>query len=284
VGAEWMRQGPAPESGGPPPLDLHTDRPHSARVYDYLNGGKTNYPADRMAAEEALRANPTGRIATLANRAFMHRATRFLAGRLGIRQFLDVGTGIPTEPNLHQIAQQQSPDARIVYADNDPIVLAHSRALMASSPEGRTVYVHGDMLHPKSILDAPQLRATLDLGRPVGLTLIAVMHLIRNVDEAYHVCRQFVDAMPSGSYLALSHLTDDYAYEQVHGVSETYARRGMTLVPRPRAQIERFFDGLELVDPGLTLVHRWRCEATVVGELERLDPVVSLYGAVARIP
>jgi hypothetical protein len=281
--AEWMsRNSPI----GRTPVELDTDRPHPARVYDYLLGGKSNFEADRRAAETSLEANPTGRTGPLENRAFMLRAVRHLVAEAGIRQFLDIGTGIPTSPNVHQVAQSLAPAARIVYADNDPIVLSHARALMSSSPEGETAYIEGDMRSPKTILDAPELRAVLDFDEPVGLLLVATMHLIEDLREAYDVCREFVAAMPAGSHLVLTHLTSDLIPEQMAGVSANYARRGMTLVPRAKAEITRFFDGMELVEPGVRIAHRWRPEMRRPGDLGGApvtDAEVSIYGGVARI-
>jgi S-adenosyl methyltransferase len=281
--AEWMgRNSPA----GRTPVELDTDRPHPARVYDYLLGGKSNFEADRRAAEASLEANPTGRTGPLENRAFMLRAVRHLAAEAGIRQFLDIGTGIPTSPNVHQVAQSITPAARIVYADNDPIVLSHARALMSSRPEGETAYIEGDMRSPKTVLDAPELRAVLDFDQPIGLLLIATMHLLEDLREAYDVCGEFVASMPAGSHLVLTHLTGDFVPEQMAGVSATYARRGMTLVPRTKAEITRFFDGMEPVAPGVEVVHRWRPEMRRPGDIggaRVTDAEVSIYGGVARI-
>ncbi|MTK32311.1 SAM-dependent methyltransferase, partial [Nocardia seriolae] len=159
------------------------EQPHTSRIYDYFLGGKDNYEADRQAAEEILRAWPDIRIAARVNRRFMHRSTRFLA-EAGIRQFLDIGTGIPTEPNLHQIAQQVAPDARVVYVDNDPLVLAHARALMTGSEQGATTYIEGDVTDPDAILRDPELLGSLDLSRPVGLSMIALLHFVElSVDQ-----------------------------------------------------------------------------------------------------
>jgi hypothetical protein len=215
----------------------------------------------------------------------MVRAVRYLAAEAGIRQFLDIGTGIPTSPNVHEVAQSAAPASRIAYADNDPVVLAHARALMNSGPDGRTVYIDGDMRVPDSILNAPALSEVLDLSRPVGLLLIAVLHLIDDAEEAYGYCRRYVAAMPSGSYLVVTHLSDDLAPERIRNVSQSMRQRGMTLVPRSKAGIERFFDGLDLVEPGLELAHRWRPDpGTASGRDPGYDADVSIYGAVARKP
>jgi hypothetical protein len=279
--ADWPEQAVADDDA---PLDLHTDIPHPARVYDYMLGGKDNFEADRNTAAHALAANPTGRAGPLANRAFMVRAVRYLAAEAGIRQFLDIGTGIPTSPNVHEVAQGIAPGCRIAYADNDPIVLAHARALMSSSPEGRTVYIDGDMRQPDSILDSPALREVLDLSQPVGLLMIAVLHLIDDLDQAYECCRQYVAAMPPGSYLVLTHLTDDLAPERIRAVSQTMRQRGMILVPRSAAEIGRFLDGLDLVPPGLEIVHRWRPDPGSRVTDSGYDADVSIFGGVARKP
>ena len=266
------------------PLDLRTDIPHPARVYDYMLGGKDNFEADRSTAEQALAANPTGRAGPLANRAFMVRAVRYLAAQAGIRQFLDIGTGIPTSPNVHEVAQGIAAGCRVAYADNDPIVLAHARALMSSSPEGRTVYIDGDMRRPDSILDSPALRDVLDLSQPLGLLMIAVLHLIDDLDQAYECCRQYVAAMPPGSYLVVTHLTDELAPERIRAVSQTMRERGMILVPRSAAAIGRFFDGLDLVPPGLAIAHRWRPDPGSDVTDPGYAAEVSIFGGVARKP
>src|SRR5688572_19353551 len=177
-------------------VDLHTDRPHPARVYDYLLGGKDNFEADRIAAEQGLKANPDGRIPPRENRAFLGRAVRYLAAEAGIRQFLDIGTGIPTAPNVHQVAQSVAPDARIVYVDNDPMVLTHARALLTGDPAGRTEYIDSDLHDIDAILGSPTLRSTIDLDQPVALLLIAVMHLVGDDDDPYGIVTRLLDALP----------------------------------------------------------------------------------------
>jgi S-adenosyl methyltransferase len=265
-------------SGGP--VDLRTDRPHPARVYDYLLGGKDNFPADREAAEQGLRANPNSRIPPRENRAFLRRVVRFLAAEAGIRQFLDIGTGIPTSPNVHEVAQAVTPAARVVYVDNDPIVLAHARALLTSSGEGRTAYIDADLRDVDRIVGSPELRSTLDLDQPVGLLLIAILHFIPDEDDPYGVVDQLLAALPSGSYLALSHLTGDFDPEAWEGVAAVYRKSGVIMRVRSRPEIERFFDGLELLEPGVTSVSRWRPDP---GEPSRAtDAQVSVLGGVAR--
>jgi hypothetical protein len=263
------------------PVDLHTDRPHPARVYDFLLGGKDNFPADRAAAEQGLRANPNSRIPPRENRAFLRRAVAYLAREAGIRQFLDIGTGIPTSPNVHEVAQAVAPAARVVYVDNDPIVLAHARALLTSSPEGRTEYIDSDLRDTDRILASPQLRQVLNLDQPVGLLLIAIMHFVPDSDDPYGISRRLLDALPTGSYLALSHLTGDFDPQAWEGVAAVYRRSGVILQVRSRGDVERFFDGLELVDPGLVSVPRWRPDPDVQGD-PPTDAQVSVYGGVAR--
>ncbi|MHA6618314.1 SAM-dependent methyltransferase [Pseudonocardia sp. DLS-67] len=264
-------------------LDLHTNRAHGARIYDYVLGGKDNYALDREAAEGAMKAWPGLRTSMRSNRAFMQRVARFLAGDRGIRQFLDIGTGIPTSPNLHEVVQGIAPDARIVYTDNDPIVLAHARALMRSTREGRTAYVHADLRDPAAILAAPQLRATLDLDEPVGLLAIAVLHFIDDDGEAASVLRHLVDALPSGSHLAVSTGTADFDPEPLAGVVQAYEANGEVMKLRNQAQVERFFDGLELLEPGVVQAHKWRPDDIARG-LVKTDTDVAMYCGVARKP
>ncbi|WP_261567498.1 SAM-dependent methyltransferase [Frankia gtarii] len=263
------------------PIDLKTDQPHSARMYDYYLGGKDNFPADREAAEQALAAFPNARVASHANRAFMARTTRHLAGEAGIRQFLDIGTGIPTSPNLHEVAQAVAPDARVVYADNDPIVLAHARALLTSTPQGTTAYLDVDVRNPESILAAPELRAALDLTRPVALSLIAIMHFIPDADDPLDLLHRLLRELPSGSYLTITHATADHD-EGMERLAAAYRAGGIPAQQRTRAEVARFFDGLELLDPGLQIVHRWRPDGETPTDLT--DAQVSFYGAVGRKP
>jgi S-adenosyl methyltransferase len=264
-------------------LDLHTDRAHGARIYDYVLGGKDNYALDREAAEAAMRTFPSLQISMRSNRAFMHRVGRFLAAECGISQFLDIGTGIPTSPNLHEVVQAVAPHARIVYTDNDPIVLAHARALMTSNPQGRTSYIQADLREPDTILASPQLTATLDLDKPVALIAIAVLHFIEDDEEAYSYVRQLLDALPSGSYFALSTATGDFDPRGTATVEQAYRARGEVLEHRTKAQVERFFDGLELQEPGVVQVHKWRPDDLATGLVKR-DADVALYGGVARKP
>ncbi|ONH28668.1 SAM-dependent methyltransferase [Pseudofrankia asymbiotica] len=262
------------------PVELRTDVPHSARVYDYFLGGKNNYPADREAAELVLKSGPNTRISAQANRAFLHRVARHLAGAVGVRQFLDIGTGIPTSPNLHEIAQGVAPEARVVYADHDPIVLAHARALLKGRPEGRTAYIDADLREPEKILGSPTLLETLDLDEPIALSIIAILHFIPDSDDPFGLMRRYLDALPSGSFLAITHVTPDFAPEEARQVTEIYRARGIPLRARTRAEVSRFFDGLDMVEPGVQVVHRWRPDAGT--DLTVTDAQVNLYGGLAR--
>jgi O-methyltransferase involved in polyketide biosynthesis len=258
---DWMR------AAARAPVDLQTDRPHPARVYDHLLGGKTHYAADREQSEKTLAAFPHAAVTARENRAFMHRAVRTLAEEHGIRQFLDVGTGIPTSPNLHEVVQSVDPSSRVVYADNDPIVLTHSRALHASAPEGATTYIQADATDPESILTSPGLLETLDLGRPVTITLLALMHWLPG-DSDYALVRALTDAVPAGSALAITYVTRDFD-EDTANLEDSFKGSGANLRARTRAEVERFFDGFDLLEPGLCSAQDWRPVPVEVGEGSR---------------
>ena len=249
-----------PADAGEPQVDLQLDRPHPARVYDYLLGGKDNFAADRAAAQAGMEANPNSRVPPRENRAFLRRVVRYLARDAGISQFLDIGTGIPTSPNVHEIAQDADPQARVVYVDNDPVVLAHARALLTSGPVGKTAYIDADVRNIDRILGSADLRQTLDMNRPVGLLLIAVMHFIPDEDDPWDLAARLLAELPAGSYLALSHLTGDFDPAAWEGVAAVYRRSGVTMQVRPLAAVERFFTGLDLLDPGVVSLPRWRPE------------------------
>jgi hypothetical protein len=256
---------------------IDTASPHSARIYDYILGGKDYYPADREAGDALCREWPALPVHMRANRDFMHRAVRHLAADVGIRQFLDIGTGIPTSPNLHEIAQEVASDARVVYVDNDPIVLTLSQGLLRSSPEGRTAYIEADMRDPAAILTAPALRETLDLSRPVALTVIAIVHFVLDEDDAYGIVRKLLAPLPPGSCLAMSVGTADFAPEEVGRVAREYAARDMPMRLRTHTEAAEFFTGLDLVAPGVTQVHKWRPDATCEGIR---DEDIAMYGAI----
>jgi O-methyltransferase involved in polyketide biosynthesis len=236
---------------------IDSSKAHPARVYDVFLGGKDHYPADRDAAAAALAANPRGYLDVRHNRDFLRRAVTALVEQDGIRQFLDIGTGLPTAENVHQIAQRIAPDSRVVYVDNDPVVLAHARALLTSGPEGRTDYIDADLRDPARILE--QAAKTLDFDQPVALCLVAILHFVAD-EEAYPLVRELLDALPAGSRLVLSHLTEDLNPENIRAVQRTYTERGFTFVLRSRAEVERFFteNSLEIADPGVVPAHRWR--------------------------
>ncbi|MCN9241238.1 SAM-dependent methyltransferase [Streptomyces sp. RY43-2] len=236
---------------------IDTTKPHPARVYDVLLGGKDHYPVDRQAAAAAFADHPRGHLTARHNRDFLRRAVTTLVRDEGIRQFLDIGAGLPTAENVHQIAQRISPDARVVYVDNDPIVLAHARALLTSSAEGRTDYIDADLKDPARILEVAA--KTLDFDQPIALCLVAVLHFIED-EAAYGVVRELLDALPPGSRLVLSHLADDLNPEQSAKVAQSFRKSGLTFVLRSREKVERFFtdNGLTLAEPGVVPVHRWR--------------------------
>ncbi|MFE1525099.1 SAM-dependent methyltransferase [Streptomyces rochei] len=236
---------------------IDSSKAHPARVYDVFLGGKDHYPADRDAAAAGLAANPRGYLDVRHNRDFLRRAVTALAGQDGIRQFLDIGTGLPTAENVHQIAQRIAPESRVVYVDNDPVVLAHARALLTSGPEGRTDYIDADLKSPERILELAS--ATLDFSRPVALCLVAILHFVED-EEAYPIVRGLMDALPAGSRLVLSHLTEDLNPENIRAVQRTYTERGFTFVLRSHKDVERFFTeaGLDAAEPGVVPVHHWR--------------------------
>lgn len=261
---------------------IDTDTAHSARIYDYIIGGKDHYPADREAGDAMVREWPALPVHMRANRDFMNRAVRYLAAEAGIRQFLDIGTGIPTSPNVHEIAQSVAPESRVVYVDNDPLVLTLSQGLLAGAPEGRTAYLEADMRDPAAVLDAPAFRETLDLGEPVGLTVIAIVHFLLDEHDAVGIIRRLLEPLPSGSYLAMSIGTAEFAPDEVGRVAREYAARGMPMRLRTLDEAGGFFTGLDLVEPGIAQVHKWRPDGTGTEVVRDAD--IAMYGAVARKP
>ena len=237
---------------------LDTRHAHSARVYDYWLGGKDHFAADREAAEQAIAANPGIVMDVRANRAFLARAVRYLVADCGVRQFLDIGTGLPTASNTHEVAQAASPAARVVYVDNDPVVLAHARALLTSTPEGATAYLDADLRDTKAILHAAA--ETLDFSQPIALMLLIVLHMIPDDDDPYGIVASLVQALPAGSYLVLAHPASDIRTAQQAEMTRRVNERmgGPKATMRDRAAIARFFDGLDLLDPGVVQPQQWR--------------------------
>jgi hypothetical protein len=263
----------------PAPKRLDSSRPHSARMWNYLAGGQDYYEADADAAEALLAVFPGMRDITRHSRSFIGRVVRHLAGEAGIRQFLDIGTGLPTHDNTHEVAQRVAPECRIVYVDNDPLVLAHARALLNSAPEGACDYIDADVRDPGVILG--QAARTLDFSRPVGLMLMGILGLIPDDDEARSVVRHLLDALPPGSYLALNDGTGTDP-EYVTAIRNHNARSGANpYTPRSPGQLARFFDGLEMIGPGIVTCSRWNLEfSTPFGE----PAEVAVFGGVGRKP
>ncbi|MFI6925647.1 SAM-dependent methyltransferase [Nonomuraea spiralis] len=223
--------------------------PNSARMYDYFLGGKNNFPADRELAELVLSAMPEVRDGTRENRLLIGRVVRYLCDR-GVTQFLDLGSGLPAAENVHEVALRLVPEARVVYVDNDPVVAAHGRALLAG-PE-RVVMLHGDVRRPREVLDSPEVRGLLDLDRPVAVLMMFLLHLIPDKDDPYGVVAAYRDALAPGSYLAISHAGSDHAPERVARVRDFYRRASTPFCPRPGEKIAAFFGDFELIPPGLT--------------------------------
>jgi hypothetical protein len=261
-GESWMSarpQGSKTDGAGQTMPAIDTTVAHSARRYDYWLGGKDNFAADRESGDAIAAAFPTVRTAVIENRRFVRRATAFLAEHTGIDQFLDIGTGIPTSPNVHEIAQGIGPASRVVYVDNDPIVLTHARALLASSAEGATAYIDADLRHPDKITGNAELREVFDFSRPIALILAAILHFIPDEDDPYGIVARLVAALPKGSYLVMSHATNDFLSPDE--VAEIVAGRWGPFYARSEAEFARFLDGTSLVAPGITSVADWRSEA-----------------------
>jgi O-methyltransferase involved in polyketide biosynthesis len=268
------------------PADIDTRVPHASRIYDYLLGGTTNFGVDREMAEDVFGGIYAGgidaaRADVRANRAFLGRTVRYLTAEAGIRQFLDIGTGIPTEDNVHEVAQRVAPESRIVYVDYDLIVRAHAGMLLESTPEGATAYLTADLREPDKILD--QAEATLDFEQPVAIMLLGILHVVPDQDDAYGIVARLVDAVPSGSHLVISHLVSDVnADEMVEAAKLLNERTHETFFLRDRTEIARFFDGLDLLEPEVVPVDHWRPT-----EPHRRRPghnTTPIYGAVGRKP
>jgi O-methyltransferase involved in polyketide biosynthesis len=237
-----------------PPFDPTV--PNPSRMWNYWLGGKDNFAADREAAEQVLQVMPTMPMIARAARLFLIDAVHQLADRHGIRQFLDIGTGLPTADNTHDVAQRAAPESRIVYVDYDPVVLSHAQALLTSSPEGRTDYIQADLRDTDTILKGAA--RTLDFGRPVAVLLIAVLHFIPDADDPYAIVARLMDAVPSGSYLVMAHAASDIAPEASAEMARRYNQMSSaSITPRSREQVARFFDGLDMAPPSLVPISQW---------------------------
>ena len=274
---------PDPGDGSAPPahevaLELDTSVAHVARVYDFWLGGKDNFAADRAAGEQAIQAYPDIVYSVRANRAFLARTVRYLAGEAGIRQFLDIGTGIPTANNTHEVAQDVAPGSNVVYVDNDPVVLTHARALLVSGQHGHTSYIDADLRDTKPIL--AEAAQTLDFSRPVAIMLMAILQHIDEAEDPYAIVNSLLAAVPPGSYLAISHPAADIETEAMAQMAERLNKLMAEKVTfRNRSQVARFFDGLEPVEPGMVRVQEWR----PASEIEAKSPA-ALWGGVGRKP
>ena len=261
------------------PRELDTGEPHIARVYNYWLGGTDNFAADRAAAEQVMASFPDITISVRAQRAFLGRAVRYLVTEAGLRQFLDLGTGLPSAANTHEVAQQVAPESRVVYVDNDPIVAAHARALLASRPEGATDYLDADVRDTAGVLRAAA--RTLDLSRPAAVLLLGVLHCIPDDDQPNAITGQLMAALAPGSYLVISHPASDVATEQMTRSTRDYNQQSpVRLTMRSHAQVSQFFAGLDLVPPGVVQLHRWR----PAGTGPELDRELANYGGVGRKP
>ena len=259
-------------------LDIDTSVAHVARVYDYWLGGKDNFAADRAAGDQAIQAYPDIVYSVRANRAFLSRTVRYLAGEAGIRQFLDIGTGIPTANNTHEVAQDVAPGSNVVYVDNDPVVLTHARALLTSGQQGHTNYIDADLRDTGRIL--AEAAQTLDFSRPVAIMLMAILQHIDEAEDPYAIVGSLLAAVPPGSYLAISHPAADIETEAMAQMAERLNKLMAEKVTfRNRSQVARFFDGLELVEPGMVRVQTWR----PASEIEAKSPA-ALWGGVGRKP
>ncbi|MFI5688142.1 SAM-dependent methyltransferase [Streptomyces sp. NPDC051636] len=258
---------------GLPAPKIDTSRPHPARIYDYLLGGKDNYQVDEQAGDELAAASPEVRIEARANRAFLERAVRYVVGS-GLRQILDIGTGMPHSPNVHELAREMAPVVRVAYVDNDPIVTAHADALLRSSDAISVVLA--DLRDPQAIVEHPDVRKVIDFNEPVALLLVSILHFLAHTEAPEQVMATLRDVLPAGSFLVLSHATGDFA--DCTKAEAVYSRATASLSLRSRAEIERFFDGFELVQPGLVQVPFWRPDAPPPAKSGK----IGVYGGVAR--
>jgi S-adenosyl methyltransferase len=260
---------------------IDTSVAHPARRYNYWIGGKDHFAADRESADAITAMFPSAPAAARENRAFLQRAVTFLVREAGVRQFLDIGTGIPAPGNTHEVAQAHAKDSRVVYVDNDPIVLSHGRALLNSTPEGASGYIEADLRDYPKIFEHPDFDRILDLSQPVALLLVAVLHFLQDEEDPYAIVSGLVEALPAGSFLVISHGTADYASTETRARICAAIKHG-AIYPRGRSEFGRFFEGLELVAPGIVPVPDWQPED---GPDPRLTPIeAATYAAVGRVP
>lgn len=265
-------------AGHQPPDEIDISVPHSARVWNYWLGGKDYYDIDRQVGDQVREVYPGVVDIARHSRAFLARAVRYLAGEAGIRQFLDIGTGLPTADNTHEVAQRVAPESKIVYVDNDPLVLVHAQALLTSSPQGACDYIDADVRDPDAILRAAV--QTLDFDRPIGLMLLGIMGNVQDDMEAYAIKRRLLDALVPGSYLAFEDGTKTFHREAAAEAERRRAEAGDPYRLRTLEQIVPFFDGMEILEPGIVSVSQWRPEATPWGEPE---PVDALCGVARKV-
>jgi hypothetical protein len=277
----------SPDDQWDDPFEIDTTVAHPARRYNYFLDGKDNFEADRISGDDAIANFPTIKIAAMENRRLLRRAVLFLVKEAGIRQFLDVGTGIPSADNVHEVAQSVVPDARVVYVDNDPIVLAHARRLLSRVSAGTTAYIHADLRDPAAILDNLDLRRTIDLSQPTALMLLSVAHFVQDADDPYGHVAKLTAALAPGSYLAMSHATLDFMSTAGHEAVDDWHDRERDRTrdqfrPRTKAEFDRFFAGMELIAPGAVPIPEWRNDAAPHDRPSAADTMA--YAAVARIP
>jgi O-methyltransferase involved in polyketide biosynthesis len=266
---------PAPVDDQPLPVNIDTGNAHIARVYNYWLGGKDNFEADRKAAEMVVESYPDIRVGVRTQRAFLGRTVRYLAAEAGIRQFLDIGTGLPSADNTHEVAQRVAPESRIVYVDNDPIVLAHARALLTGSSQGSTAYLDADVRDTGEILRVAA--ETLDFGEPIALMMLGLLQCVPDADDPAGIVKRLLNAVPSGSYLVISHPASDILADQMaRGATRMNTVMAAPVTLRTRAEVARFFEGLDLLEPGVVQAHRWRADPPDP------DRDIPNYGGVAR--
>jgi hypothetical protein len=277
TGGEPGQDAPAPRVAEVPGPKFDVSIPNVARIYDYLLGGKDNYQADRDAAERLKKILPEAELACRQNRRFLERVVRFLVSRHGIRQIIDIGTGLPTQGNVHQVAQDAAPDTRVVYVDYDRVVVRHAEALLARND--RVAVVHADLRTPRELITHGEMRKMIDFSQPVAILILATLHFITDDEQPDEIVRLLRSTMAPGSYLALSHITaDDVDPKDSKSAQEIYASASARAIPRKRGEILRFFEQMELMPPGLVNINAW----PAAGTWHSLGSSLLMYGGVAR--